>query len=112
MDAITTRGGRLKQEVADFFRREYRQQRPNHAPWTVTIWIVGGPGRFDVDNAAKACLDALTGVIWHDDSQVRRLTVEKLAGDGPRIVIHADPDQAPDGGKALSALLDRIDQSA
>lgn len=31
----------------------------------------------DVDNAAKATLDALTGVCWKDDSQVWRLTVER-----------------------------------
>jgi Holliday junction resolvase RusA-like endonuclease len=33
--------------------------------------------RADVDNAAKAVLDALTGIAWHDDAQVARLVVEK-----------------------------------
>jgi Holliday junction resolvase RusA-like endonuclease len=31
----------------------------------------------DVDNLAKACLDALTCVCWHDDRQVQRLTATK-----------------------------------
>jgi Holliday junction resolvase RusA-like endonuclease len=31
----------------------------------------------DVDNLAKAVLDALTCVAWHDDRQVARLTVVK-----------------------------------
>jgi Holliday junction resolvase RusA-like endonuclease len=33
--------------------------------------------REDVDNLAKAVLDALTCVAWHDDRQVARLTVVK-----------------------------------
>ena len=112
IDAVTTRGGRLKKEVAGFFRRDYRQQRPTHDPWVVTIWVVGERGRFDVDNAAKACLDALTGVVWHDDSQVWRLTVEKLDGDGPRIFVQATPGKPTDGAGALSSLLDQVDQSS
>lgn len=31
----------------------------------------------DVDNMAKACLDALNGKLWHDDSQIIRLYVTK-----------------------------------
>ena len=31
----------------------------------------------DVDNAAKLVLDALTGVLWRDDSQVTELTISR-----------------------------------
>lgn len=31
----------------------------------------------DVDNLGKIVLDALNGVLWRDDSQVRRLEIEK-----------------------------------
>jgi len=34
----------------------------------------------DVDNVAKAVLDAINGVAWHDDSQVAELIVRKSYG--------------------------------
>lgn len=43
--------------------------------------------RVDVDNAAKACLDSLNGVAWEDDSQVRRLVVEKSYGPEARTTV-------------------------
>jgi Holliday junction resolvase RusA-like endonuclease len=36
--------------------------------------------RADIDNTAKAVLDALNGVAWEDDCQVKRLVVEKSYG--------------------------------
>ena len=36
--------------------------------------------REDVDNLAKAVLDALTGVAWHDDKQVASLQIVKRYG--------------------------------
>ena len=36
--------------------------------------------RYDVDNCAKAALDALNGVAWVDDAQVAKLVVEKSYG--------------------------------
>jgi len=36
--------------------------------------------REDVDNLAKAVLDALTGVAWHDDKQVASLHIVKSYG--------------------------------
>jgi len=32
----------------------------------------------DVDNHAKAVMDALTGIVWRDDSQVTRLSISKI----------------------------------
>ena len=43
--------------------------------------------RFDVDNCAKAVLDALNGVAWADDSQVARLVVEKSYGEEARTTV-------------------------
>ena len=36
-------------------------------------------------------LDALTGVVFHDDSQVERLLVTKSEGERPRICVTARP---------------------
>lgn len=43
--------------------------------------------RCDIDNATKAVLDALNGVAWVDDSQVRRIVVEKTYGTEGRTTV-------------------------
>lgn len=45
----------------------------------------------DVDNYVKATLDALTGVLWHDDSQIVKLVSEKRYGESGKIVISVKP---------------------
>jgi Holliday junction resolvase RusA-like endonuclease len=42
--------------------------------------------RPDIDNYAKAILDALNGVMWADDGQIVQLTVSKSYGE-PRVEI-------------------------
>ena len=41
----------------------------------------GDPPWLDLDNLAKAILDAIKGHAFHDDAQVGRLLVERRAGD-------------------------------
>lgn len=44
--------------------------------------------RPDVDNLAKAVMDAINQVgIWEDDSQVAKLEIEKVYSDEPRCLI-------------------------
>lgn len=45
----------------------------------------------DVDNYVKATLDALTGVLWHDDSQIVKLVSEKRYGETGMIIISVKP---------------------
>lgn len=39
--------------------------------------------RGDVDNYAKACLDALNTLMWEDDKQIEHLCISKRWTDGP-----------------------------
>ena len=44
------------------------------------------PGRPDIDNVAKAALDALNGIAYDDDDQVYQLSVKKVYGQ-PLLVV-------------------------
>ena len=41
----------------------------------------------DIDKTARACLDAMTGVLYADDCQVTRLVAEKAVGERPGVWI-------------------------
>ena len=85
---------RLKKLVADFCRREVATKRPWFGPFEVHIWTAvreDKRGHHDVDNIAKACLDALNGVFWRDDRQVVKLTSEKFFCEQNRIAILVRP---------------------
>lgn len=44
--------------------------------------------RRDIDNPIKALLDAMTHAgIWHDDSQIKKLTVEMMPKLGGRTIV-------------------------
>lgn len=44
----------------------------------------------DADNIAKACLDALNGIAFYDDSQVCELSISKFYGNTPKVEIIID----------------------
>jgi Holliday junction resolvase RusA-like endonuclease len=51
-----------------------RKRIPRERSWCTSL------RRGDLDNLAKGILDAATGVLWHDDSQVASLQIEKVVG--------------------------------
>lgn len=93
VDALTSQSRKFKDLISAFFRTEFKRVRPKYGPFEVVIEIERTENSpvHDVDNVAKAILDALTGVVFHDDSQVQRLHVEKVLGERARVKVRARP---------------------
>ncbi len=90
VDGLTTQAKYYKPLIYEFFRKEWRGSRPVWGEFAVEIQMeyTGDPPWLDLDNLAKALLDAIKGYAFHDDAQVRRLLVERHAGERERITIH------------------------
>jgi crossover junction endodeoxyribonuclease RusA len=58
----------------------FRLPRPASAPKRKRTWPIKARSG-DVDKLARCCLDAFTGVLFRDDSQVVKLVVSKDWGD-------------------------------
>jgi crossover junction endodeoxyribonuclease RusA len=89
VDGITTQAKYYKPLIREFFRKEWRGPRPAWGEFAVEIEMeyVGDPPWLDLDNLAKAILDAVKGHVFHDDAQVARLLVARRAGERERISI-------------------------
>jgi crossover junction endodeoxyribonuclease RusA len=89
IDGLTTQAKYYKPLVYEFFRKEWRGSRPAWGDYAVEIRMehTGDPPWMDLDNLAKALLDAIKGFVFHDDSQVARLLVERFPGEREQIHI-------------------------
>jgi hypothetical protein len=89
VDGLTTQAKYYKPLIYEFFRKAWRGSRPAWGEFAVEIRMeyVGDPPWLDLDNLAKAILDAIKGYAFHDDAQVARLLVERAAGERERIVV-------------------------
>jgi Holliday junction resolvase RusA-like endonuclease len=89
VDGLTTQAKYYKPLIYEFFRKEWRGSRPTWGEFSVDIRMeyVGDPPWIDLDNLAKAILDAIKGYVFHDDAQVARLLVERAAGERERIMV-------------------------
>src|SRR5687768_11484191 len=108
VDGLTTQAKYYKPLIYEFFRKAWRGSRPapgslatrdtfdSPLPWgagggefsvEIAMEYVGDPPWLDLDNLAKAILDALKGYAFHDDAQVARLLVERRPGERERITI-------------------------
>ena len=108
IDAVTTQTRKLQKLIREFCRKEVALIRPWYGPFHVHIWtsiMQEKRGFHDVDNIAKACLDALNGVFWRDDRQIVQLTSEKFNGDANRIAILVEPLEKPLSPRPLDLTL-------
>ena len=92
VDGLTTQAKYYKPLIYEFFRKEWRGARPSWGEFSVEIDMeyVGDPPWLDLDNLAKALLDAIKGYAFHDDAQVARLLVQRRAGERERIAIRVE----------------------
>lgn len=104
-------------QIAAAAREEMRGEPPTHMPVRVCLYFTFqrpkghyGTGKNggvvkessprwhatkpDADKLARACLDAMTGIAYRDDSQVAGLTVEKVYGEEPGVTVHVEPADA------------------
>lgn len=90
IEGLTTRAKYYKPLVYEFFRKEFRLQ-PRYGDFEIRIEMthVGEAPRLDLDNLAKALLDALTGHVFFDDSQVALLIIERVGGERDMISLRA-----------------------
>jgi crossover junction endodeoxyribonuclease RusA len=90
IEGITTQARYYKPLVYEFFRKDY-QLRPRWGDFEVEIAMehLGEAPSLDLDNLAKALLDALKGHVFFDDSQIARLLCERRAGERDRITVKA-----------------------
>ena len=89
VDGLTTQAKYYKPLIYEFFRKAWRGSRPAWGEFAVEIRMeyVGDAPWLDLDNLAKAILDAIKGYAFHDDAQVARLLVERGPGERERILV-------------------------
>jgi crossover junction endodeoxyribonuclease RusA len=97
VDGLTSQAKYYKPLIHEFFRKEWRAARPAWGEYAVAIDMeyTGDPPWLDLDNLAKAILDAIKGYAFHDDAQVARLLVERRAGERERITVTVSGLPAP-----------------
>ena len=96
VDGLTTQARYYKPLIYEFFRKTWRGARPGWGEFAVEIVMeyLGDPPWLDLDNLAKAILDAIKGYVFHDDAQVARLLVERRPGERERITVRILPHEA------------------
>lgn len=85
---MTPKARKLKEDYMWQVKSQWRR-KPLSSELEIGIKIYYGNKRsFDWDNFHKLSIDSLTGIVWTDDSQIQKATVEKFYDkNNPRIEI-------------------------
>lgn len=81
--------GKALKEAYQWEAKGQWHKAPLSDPLEVVITLYHGDKRArDIDNYGKVLLDALTGIVWLDDKQIVRMSVEKAYDKArPRVEI-------------------------
>lgn len=72
---ITKKGRELKESYQLLARQQWREE-PLQGDLGVKIWLwFGDKRRRDFDNFHKLSIDALNGIVWEDDSQIKEAVI-------------------------------------
>lgn len=84
--------GRDLKESYQWQARSQWKRKPVTSPLQVSVTVYFGTKRkADVDNFNKLWLDALTGIVYEDDSQIEELTVRRAYDKAnPRLEIEVN----------------------
>jgi len=87
--SFITPKAKLLKEAYQWYAKQQFKQKLLTGDLEITIRLYFGTKRkYDWDNFHKLSMDALTGIVWQDDSQIQRATVEKFYDkENPRIEI-------------------------
>lgn len=85
---VTSQARVYKQQLRDLLRL-HMALSPREGEFDVEITIDLNPNfpAIDLDNVAKAVLDGIKGHVFHDDSQVMRLLVEKRWAESEAVLV-------------------------
>jgi len=84
---LTPKGIKLKEDYAWQAKSQY-QGKPLEGPLEVSLKLYFKDKRVrDWDNWHKASMDSLSGIIWVDDTQIKKATVEMGYDKAARIEV-------------------------
>lgn len=85
---MTAEGRKIK-ETYQLQAKEQWGKKPSDASVELGIKIYFGDKRVrDIDNYGKLLLDSMTDIVYEDDKQIKKMTVEKFIDvDNPRIEV-------------------------
>ncbi len=68
-------------------REKFKKVYPTHEPFSNNCSMIirvyfGDKRKHDVDNVCKAILDSFNGLVYEDDNQIQKLTLEKFYDKG------------------------------